>query len=48
MPPIETDGAKGAEKFLMDTTNQLKGVMARTACKDLSAISEDIIWHQER
>jgi len=48
MPSIEKEGARGAEKFLADATNQLKGIMARTACKDLSAITEDIIWPPER
>jgi L-lactate dehydrogenase (FMN-dependent) and related alpha-hydroxy acid dehydrogenases len=48
MPPIEKDGAAGAQTVLTDATRQLRGVMARTACKTLSEIDESLIWPTKR
>lgn len=48
MPPLEKEGAQGARKYLEQMTDQLRGVMARTACKDLASIDASLIWHAGR
>lgn len=46
MPPIQAEGADGAEQMLRTITDELRGVMAHTATRDIRHIDSGLIWHR--
>lgn len=44
MEPLRKKGAKGVRDTVIQLTNELKGVMARTGCYDLSHMDSSVIW----
>ncbi len=46
MKPLGEKGACGVRDHILQMNAELKGVMARTGCADLSQIDSSVIWHR--
>lgn len=46
MEPLGEKGAEGVRDTLLKMTDELKGVMARTGCRDLAHMDSSVIWGQ--
>lgn len=46
MKPLGERGACGVRDHILQMNAELKGVMARTGCADLSQIDSSVIWHR--
>lgn len=44
MEPLKKGGAEGVRDAIVQMNNELKGVMARTGCYDLSHMDSSVIW----
>ena len=44
MEPLRTEGGNGVAKALLGMNDELRGVMARTGCRDLSHMDSAVVW----
>lgn len=47
MEPLRKDGSEGVKNQIINMTEELAGVMARTCSRDLSHIDPSVIWHKK-